>query len=344
LKESRAAAKFEHQKLAMPLMENSSRRFAVALSFPGEHRQFVRNVASRLAEELGKEQVFFDEWYRAELLGTSADIKLRRIYREQANLVVPFFSEHYEKMWCQIEWHAIRGILAERRKDDAVLPVLLDGTRIEGWEIIDLAIRKGRKTGRQVADEILDAYRLQQQRLAVAGHLKPPFRVVHAGVETFRHRPLLRDLERSIAGGELRDSLIGAIVLAVLSEEKKLELVRDYDPNWLVGGIRLSDEYFVRVRTSAGYRNWQRDFAQTATPMLVGVSHSLDRSADAQALIISLCNSLANRLRLRLVWPDDPDKFNDKANAIYIACLEATELESDSVLIELKELTVVEPI
>src|SRR3989304_1308117 len=107
------------------------RRFAIGLSFPGEHRRLVRNVAIRLADELGKARVFFDEWHEAELRGADADLKLGRIYRDEVDLVVPFFSEHYEKTWCQIEWHAIRVILATRRKDHAVVPVHLDGTRIE---------------------------------------------------------------------------------------------------------------------------------------------------------------------------------------------------------------------
>ena len=135
------------------------RRFAIALSFPGEHRRFVKNVATYLAEDLGRERVFFDEWHQAELRGTGADLKLEKIYREQALLVIPFFSEHYEKKWCQIEWHAIRALLAERRKEDAVVPVHLDGTRIEGWESIDLGIRRGRRSARVVADEILAAFR-----------------------------------------------------------------------------------------------------------------------------------------------------------------------------------------
>jgi hypothetical protein len=133
------------------------------------------------------------------------------------------------------------------------------------------------------------------------------------------------------------------IVLAALSEERHVALAPDYDPFWLVTGIRLSDEYFVRVRPSAGHRDWQRDFAQTATPTLVGVAHSLKRSPDAQALVIRLCDSLAQRLRLRLVWPKNPDKFNDLVNAIYKACLDATELESDSVLVASKGLSVVGP-
>jgi hypothetical protein len=138
----------------------SSKRFAIALSFPGEHRKFVRNVAFALAPELGKDRIFFDEWHESELHGSEADLKLKAIYKEQATLVVPFFSAHYKKMWCQIEWHAIRALLAERRKDDAVVPVLMDSTPIEGWESIDLGIRKRSKdSARVIAAKIVQAYR-----------------------------------------------------------------------------------------------------------------------------------------------------------------------------------------
>lgn len=69
----------------------ASRRFAIAVSFPGEHRRFVRDVVDRLAAVLGRDRVFYDEWYQAELLGLDGDLKLRRYYREQSELVIPFF-------------------------------------------------------------------------------------------------------------------------------------------------------------------------------------------------------------------------------------------------------------
>ena len=324
---------------------HSTRRFAVALSFPGEHRRFVRNIAERLAEELGKERVFFDEWYEQELRGTDADLKLKRIYRDDTELIIPFFSEHYTMMWCRIEWHAIRVVLAERLKDDAVVPVHIDGTRIEGWETVDLGIRKGRKTGRQVADAIIDVYQQRQHLVEpreVAGEVVS-YKPIHLSTKPPPHRPLLRALERAYTDGKLRDSLVAPIVISALSEENDLELVPDMDPVWVITGIRLSDEYFVRVRASAGHRDWQRDFAQTATPTLVGTAHSLRRSADAHALIVQLCNALAARLRVSLHWPQDPDECNDLANDIYAACLQATDLEDDEVLVTLKGLTVVGP-
>lgn len=134
------------------------KRFAVALSFPGEHRRFVRNVANALASELGKERVFFDEWYGAELAGVDGDLKLGKYYREQSELIVPFFSAHYSKSWCKIEWRTVRTILHDCLSDDAVVPVELDDTRIEGWESVDFSIRRGSQTGKQIAEQILAAY------------------------------------------------------------------------------------------------------------------------------------------------------------------------------------------
>jgi hypothetical protein len=153
------------------------RRFAIALSFPGQHRRFVRNVANSLARSLGRRRVFFDEWYGAELKGSGADLKLSRVYRDDAELVVPFFSHCYSKMWCQIEWHAIRAVLAHRREEDAVVPVHLDKTEIPGWEIIDLGIRrKAGQSASRIADELLQVYRGRAQRAASPNKLRtlPP--------------------------------------------------------------------------------------------------------------------------------------------------------------------------
>jgi hypothetical protein len=46
------------------LTKNSSdrRRFDIALSFPGEHRAFVEQVAGQLAAAFGKERVLYDKY------------------------------------------------------------------------------------------------------------------------------------------------------------------------------------------------------------------------------------------------------------------------------------------
>lgn len=135
-------------------------KFAIALSFPGEHRKFVKNVAARLAEaeNLSRDLIFYDDWHQTSLLGPSLDEKLAQIYSEDSDLVVPFFSQFYSKRWCGIEWDAIRPLLLSRAMRNKVLPVMMDGTIIPGWANTGLGIQKGRMSGAQVADVILKKY------------------------------------------------------------------------------------------------------------------------------------------------------------------------------------------
>lgn len=177
----------------------------------------------------------------------------------------------------------------------------------------------------------------------VAGQIQPGFQIVGAGTQPLQHRPLLLHLERSLASGELKDSELGPLVLETLRQETKLRLTDPFDPTWITSGIRLGDFYFTLVRPSAGVTNWQRDFTKTATPILVVVARSLRRSADAQAVIIRLCERLAQRLRLTVIWPDDPDGANELKNAIYRTCLSAHEVESDEVLDVLNGVKIIGP-
>ncbi len=132
--------------------------FAIAVSFPGEDRPFVLKIVERLAKALGRDRVFYDEWYEARLLGNSGDLKLQGFY-QQAELVIPFFSEHYTKSWPLLEWETIRGILLDRRADDAVIPVHLDDTEIPGWPAVSFGIKPKGRSAAEIADLILEAYR-----------------------------------------------------------------------------------------------------------------------------------------------------------------------------------------
>lgn len=136
--------------------DQAKNRFSVALSFPGEHREFVLEVAESLASSLTRERVFYDKWHEVKLLGSGGDLKLQSMY-ENADLVVPFFSEHYSKPWCEMEWETIRGILLDRREDDAVIPVHLDSTKIPGWSTVNFGIRLEGRSAQQVAKVILEA-------------------------------------------------------------------------------------------------------------------------------------------------------------------------------------------
>jgi hypothetical protein len=132
--------------------------FQIGLSFSGRNRTFVKKVAEYLRDKLGDDGVFYDAWYSSKLKGSGADKKLAFIYADKCKLIVPFFSEHYEKSpWLgRVEWPTIKKVIEARR--DMVVPVLLDGVRASGWKEFGLPIRRERKTAAKVAEEILDLY------------------------------------------------------------------------------------------------------------------------------------------------------------------------------------------
>jgi len=62
---------------ASPIKASQTKRFRVALSFPGEHRPFVSEVANVLATNLGKDRVFYDTFHEAELARPDLDVYLQ---------------------------------------------------------------------------------------------------------------------------------------------------------------------------------------------------------------------------------------------------------------------------
>ncbi len=90
-------------------------RFDVALTFPGDLRSFVEEVANSLARILGRERVFYDRWYEHELAVPDLDAHLQDIYHNKSLLVLVFLSEAYEsREWCRVEWRPVRDLLKRR--------------------------------------------------------------------------------------------------------------------------------------------------------------------------------------------------------------------------------------
>ena len=139
------------------------RRFLVALSFPGEKRDFVRDVAECLGEALGRKRVFFDEWYEAELARANLDTYLQDIYGEHSDLVVPFFCADYEKKpWCcRVEWPAIRAALTfDGRGDDYLMAMRFDDAPVKGFLKVHGYSDIGDRTSEAMADLILERLRV----------------------------------------------------------------------------------------------------------------------------------------------------------------------------------------
>lgn len=108
------------------------RRFRVAVSFPGQHRDLVQQIADLLTQELGADAVFYDSYYVHELARPRLDVYLQDIYGKQADLIVAFVSAEYrDSEWCGLEWDAIRELIKIRR-DEAVMVVKVGEGDIPG--------------------------------------------------------------------------------------------------------------------------------------------------------------------------------------------------------------------
>jgi len=88
------------------------RRFAVALSFPGEQREFVKTVAGLLAEAFGEAQILYDRYHDAEFARVDLDVHLPALYRTASELIVVFLCPEYaKKRWCGLEFRHIRQLI-----------------------------------------------------------------------------------------------------------------------------------------------------------------------------------------------------------------------------------------
>lgn len=103
-----------------------SYRYEVAISFAGEDRAFAEAVAKGL-REAGVE-VFYDNFYAADLWGADLSVNLREVYHDSSEFCIMILSQHYvDKMWTNFERQQAIERLIKQKGKVYVLPVRLDG-------------------------------------------------------------------------------------------------------------------------------------------------------------------------------------------------------------------------
>ncbi len=105
-------------------------QFDVALSFAGEDRAYVHEVAALLRQ--AGIHVFYDEFLAADLWGSDLYTLLDDVYRKKARFVVAFVSKYYvNKPWTRHERQSAqaRALLAPA---PYFLPVRLDDSELPG--------------------------------------------------------------------------------------------------------------------------------------------------------------------------------------------------------------------
>ena len=157
-------------------MSTRSYRFEVALSFPGERRRFVEEVAEHLSKALGRDRVLYDRYYEAELARPDLDTYLQRLYHDQSELIAVFLCAEYEaKEWCGLEWRAIRDLIKKRRIE-SVMPFRFDRTEIPGLFSIDGYVTIGGRPSAEIAGLILERLKLNAREPLPASPVAPSSR------------------------------------------------------------------------------------------------------------------------------------------------------------------------
>jgi hypothetical protein len=134
---------------------HTEKRFRVALSFPGERRTFVQEVAEHLANAVGRDRVLYDKVFEAEFARPGLDTYLQRLYHDESELVVLFVDADYErKEWCGLEWRAVRDLLKQGQLA-AIMLVRFDTTEIPGLFSTDGYVWVGDRTPEEIAQVIL---------------------------------------------------------------------------------------------------------------------------------------------------------------------------------------------
>jgi hypothetical protein len=115
----------------------ATKRFRVALSFPGEYRGSVERIAEALAGALGQRKVLYDKWFAGEFARPNLDVYLSKLYHDESELIVVFLCKEYDqKEWCGLEWRACRDLL-KRKRDPQLMFLRLDDADVSGLFSID---------------------------------------------------------------------------------------------------------------------------------------------------------------------------------------------------------------
>ncbi|NIP25303.1 MAG: TIR domain-containing protein [Phycisphaerae bacterium] len=151
--------------MVLTRVKGTEKRFRIALSFSGERRKYVGKVAESLVGEFGEEQVFYDKNFEAELARLDLDTYLQGIYHDDSELIVVFLCAEYEKKeWCGLEWRAIRDLI-KKKKAWEIMFVRFDDTEIAGMYSIDGYVSAEGREPEEVAERIIERYRMNEQRL-----------------------------------------------------------------------------------------------------------------------------------------------------------------------------------
>mgnify|MGYP000879026496 FL=1 len=106
-------------------------KYEVTLSFAGEDREYVEEVAKVLKEN--NLSVFYDKFEEVNLWGEDLAIYFERLFQRESKYVVIFISQYYRhKEWTNYEVKNAFSRQINDKTEGYILPVRFDDTQLEG--------------------------------------------------------------------------------------------------------------------------------------------------------------------------------------------------------------------
>ena len=157
-------------------------QYQVALSFAGEQRSYVEEVARCLHER--SIAVFYDGFEKVSLWGQNGAEAFHQAFEQQAAYVVMFISQAYvDKAWTRHERRSAmsRALGAQR---EYVLPVRFDDTSVPGLQEDVIFLRAEEHTPSQLAATIAEKLGIERFN-GKASEMPPPRMTSPAGEVVF---------------------------------------------------------------------------------------------------------------------------------------------------------------
>lgn len=234
--------------------------YDVALSFAGEDREYVEQVAKVLRDKDCR--FFYDEYERVSLWGKDLYTHLTDVYRKRARYTIMFISEHYaKKMWPSHE-RATAQARAIEDNQEYILPARFDSTEVPGLLPTTAYIDLRNINPIEFAELILEKLDLSKQRASTAYSNKSNSELK---LETLNLVSTTRDLvqrERQAANKLLFRRHIEASVDMIEEEKNEAfwrqseahsanlnECMSEYEQHYKVRAILLRDELLYRLPT-----------------------------------------------------------------------------------------------
>lgn len=157
--------------------------FAVGLSFAGEQRAYVQDVALSLREK--GVTVFYDRFHEVDLWGCDLVDTLNDLYSERLSLVVVFVSKDYvAKDFTNVERRAaLSKAITTRQK--YVMPVRFDDAKIPGLPNTIGYLNASENSPEQLTVKICKALGLSER--VKSNNVAPPYSRNAQGTVTFCH-------------------------------------------------------------------------------------------------------------------------------------------------------------